>query len=117
MKKLKLIILSIWTLLSTSIITFAEEEIEQASFEWDKIEDFVIYIKFHVMDFIGRFLLPTAGAIIVIMIIWGGFKYIQGDPENGKKILTAAIIGLVIIVLSFLIINLINSIVSGSFLT
>jgi len=53
----------------------------------------------------NNFLLPVAGAIIVIMIIWGGLQYVQGNAEGGKKTLTAAIIGLIIIALASLIIQ------------
>ena len=75
---------------------------------------FINYINDHVINLLSDFLLPIASVIVVGMIIWGGFKYIQGDAENGKKTITAAIIGLVIIALSSLIINSVNNIISGN---
>ena len=48
-------------------------------------------------------LLILVGGIVVIMVIWSGIKYMTTDAEAGKKSLTAAIIGLVIIVLSVII--------------
>jgi len=77
------------------------------------IDQFIAYIKDHVAIFLSDFLLPVAGAIIVLMIIWGGFQYIQGNPEAGKKTLTAAIIGLVIVVISFLIVNEIVNVIGS----
>jgi len=57
--------------------------------------------------------LAFAGIILFIMLISGGFKYITagGDPkgiEGAKKTLTYAIGGIVLIVLSFLILQFIK---------
>jgi hypothetical protein len=56
---------------------------------------------------IKNILLPVVGIITVVFIIIGGFRYItaRGDEEaaaSGKKILTNAIIGLVIVILSYI---------------
>jgi len=56
---------------------------------------------------------PAAGAILLAMLIWGGFDYITsfGDPkkaEMGKNKITSAIIGIVVIVLSYWIVQLID---------
>jgi len=59
----------------------------------------------YLLDVGNNFLLPLAGTIIVVMIIWGGLQYVQGNAEGGKKTLLAAIIGLVIIVIASLIIQ------------
>jgi len=48
----------------------------------------------------GEALLPISGAIILIFLIWGGIQYMN-NPEAGKKTLIGAIIGLVIVALSY----------------
>ena len=119
MKKLKPIVLSAWALLSTSATVFAQSAAPAATgttFTWDKLNQFIQYINYSVTSLLSDFLLPIASVIVVGMIIWGGFKYIQGDAENGKKTITAAIIGLVIIALSSLIINSVNNIIRGDFI-
>lgn len=57
-------------------------------------------------------LLVWAGALCVLIIIWGGIQYITGGvkgAETGKKTITAAIVGLVIIALSGIIIYAVNN--------
>lgn len=59
--------------------------------------------------------LVFAGLVALILIIYSGIRYIssRGDPtkvEGAKKTLTYAIIGLVVIFLSFFIVNLISQI-------
>lgn len=58
-------------------------------------------------------ILGLAGIILFIMLLSGGFKYITagGDPkgmEGAKKTLTYAIGGIVVVALSYLILNLIQ---------
>ena len=53
-----------------------------------------------------------AGTVAVFMLIFGGLRLISsgGDPkttETGKKTLTYAVLGLIVVFLSFLILNLI----------
>ena len=67
------------------------------------------------MDLIGRvvkLLLLFSGAIAVVFIIIGGYWYVisggnEETAEKGKKTLINAIIGIVVIVLSYAIINVI----------
>jgi Type IV secretion system pilin len=59
--------------------------------------------------------LGFAGIVLFILLIVGGFKYITsgGDPkaiEGAKKTLTSAILGLVLILVSYLILVLISAI-------
>lgn len=66
------------------------------------------------VSLINRVLLPFAATIAVIFIIIGGYQYIfSGASEElaakGKKTLVNAIIGLVIIILSFTIISVISN--------
>ena len=56
----------------------------------------------------GTYLLPAAGAICVVVIIYGGIQYITGGDkgaETGKKTIIAAIIGLIIVSLAYAIIR------------
>lgn len=63
--------------------------------------------------------LAVAGLIAVLFLIIGGFRYItsagnEETAENAKKIITNAIIGIVIIILSFVIVRVIsNALVSN----
>jgi hypothetical protein len=58
-------------------------------------------------------MLRLAGVVAVIMVFWGGFKYItaQGNPDNAKGARTTiinAMIGLVIVILSTAIVSFIG---------
>jgi hypothetical protein len=69
--------------------------------------------------FIIRILLYLAGMIAVLFVIIGGYQYItssgnEEQAEKGRKTLVNAIIGIVIIVLSYVIINVIVNLVSGT---
>lgn len=60
------------------------------------------------------------GAIAVIYLIYGGFMYITsaGDnekAEQGKRTLTFAIIGIILIALSFIIVGWVMSALGGTF--
>ena len=57
-------------------------------------------------------LLTAASAIVIIMIIIGGIQYITGQAEAGKKTIIAALIGTVIIVLSYPIITVVINLLS-----
>lgn len=65
-------------------------------------------------------LLSVAGLIAVLFIIIGGFQYITSGgneelAERGKKNLQNAIIGVVIIILSFVIVRVISNTLSGTY--
>src|SRR3989338_6683642 len=58
--------------------------------------------------------LAVAGLIAVLFLIIGGFRYItsagnEETAEQAKKIITNAIIGIVVIILSFVIVRVISS--------
>lgn len=62
--------------------------------------------------------LTFAGAIAVVFVIIGGFMYItasgnEEQAEKGKKTLINAIIGVVIIIMAYVIINVITNLVSS----
>lgn len=50
--------------------------------------------------------LGVASFIITLMIVIGGFQYLMGQKDAGKKTLTAAVIGLAIILLSSVAVSL-----------
>jgi prepilin signal peptidase PulO-like enzyme (type II secretory pathway) len=65
-----------------------------------------------------QLMLLFAGAIAVVFVIIGGYWYItsagnEETAEKGQKTLTNAIIGIVIIVLSYAIITVISNLVSS----
>jgi|WetSurMetagenome_2_1015567.scaffolds.fasta_scaffold591024_1 hypothetical protein len=62
-----------------------------------------------ILTFVIQALLGLAGTLSMLFIIVGGFQYItsgmnEKQAESGKKTLTNAIIGLVIVVLSYTIV-------------
>lgn len=65
-------------------------------------------------------LLAIAGLVAVIFLIIGGFRYItaggnEETAESGKRTILNAIIGIVIIILSFVIVRVIsNALIGGS---
>jgi len=73
--------------------------------------------------FIVQVLLFVAGGIAVLFVIIGGFQYITsaGNTEGatrGKKTVINSIIGIVIIILSYLIISVIvDTLLGGAFFT
>jgi len=65
-------------------------------------------------------LLSVAGLLAVLFIIIGGFQYITSGgneelAERGKRNLQNAIIGVVIIILSFVIVRVISNTISGTY--
>jgi hypothetical protein len=65
---------------------------------------------------ITRFLLGFAGVVAILFIIYGGFRYItaggnEDAAESGKHILTNAIIGFAIILLSWVILIVIENVI------
>ncbi len=68
---------------------------------------------------IEKILLPIVGIISILFIIIGGFQFItshgnEEQAEAGKKTLTNAIIGLVIVILSYIIVAVIINALNGS---
>ncbi len=68
---------------------------------------------------IVRLLLLFAGGIAVLFIIIGGYQYLtsagnEEQAESGKKTLINALIGIVIIVLAYVIVNVVVSLVTNS---
>ncbi len=66
-----------------------------------------------------NYMLAFAGLIAVIFLIWGGFQYItaggnEETAEKGKGTVVNAIIGLVIIGLSYVIVNVVIGLIKSN---
>lgn len=64
------------------------------------------------------YILPLVGTLFIIMVIIGGILYItsrgnQQQAERAKKTLTAAIIGLLIVTLSYTLIAIFAKVIGG----
>ncbi len=63
--------------------------------------------------------LSLAGLVAILFVIYGGYRYLtaggnEDSAEAGKKIITNAIIGLAVIIMSWVILQIIqNALVSG----
>lgn len=72
----------------------------------------------HILANVVQILLVVAGLLAVGFIIWGGVQFImsQGQPERikkGKDTIANAIVGLVLVILSFLIVGFIANAFTG----
>jgi hypothetical protein len=70
------------------------------------------------LTYLIRLVLTIVGLVAIVFIMLGGFQYItaRGDEEKasaGKKTLTNAIIGLVIVILSYMIVAVIMNALQG----
>lgn len=73
-----------------------------------------------VLQLIVRGLLYIAGGLAVIYLIWSGFQYMTaaGDPEKAQKARSSiiyAIVGIIVIMLSFVIVNVVANTLRGGF--
>ncbi len=71
-----------------------------------KIDGFIDYVYTEVMRLAPWF--------VVISIIIAGYLYMTGNREAGKKALVAAVVGIVIIVLSAVMVMVLNSELSSA---
>lgn len=64
------------------------------------------------VTYLIEFLLQIAGLIAVLFIVYGGFKYVTGglieDKESGKKAVIHAIIGLLVALSAWIVVNFIQ---------
>jgi len=70
-----------------------------------------------VLQRVVNFILGIAGGIAVIYLIWAGIQYITGGAKGAqaaKDAIVNAIIGVVVILLSYVIVNAVIAAVSGS---
>jgi len=65
-----------------------------------------------------RIVFVLAGVIAVVYLVWGGYQYITSGggegAENGKKTIVNAVIGLIIIIAAFAIVNFVWSWLTGT---
>jgi len=76
------------------------------------IDQIITYLINKINDVSG-FFFELFGAIVLLMIVIGGIQYLTGNAESGKKTITAAIIGTVIVILAAVIVNTAGGILSG----
>jgi len=67
---------------------------------------------------VNVFLIPVAGVILLLVFIWAGFDFMmsEGNPEkikSAKAKITTGIIGLVLLIGSFLIVKIIELILGS----
>lgn len=64
------------------------------------------------VTYLIQFLLGLAGLVAVLFVVYGGFKYVVGgvseDKEAGKKIITHALLGLLVALSAWIVINFIQ---------
>lgn len=70
------------------------------------------------LTFIINFILGFVGTIAVLMLIWGGFRYLTSSgksdaTKDAKNTIVYAIIGIVIILLSYAIVNTLTGSLAG----
>ncbi len=70
------------------------------------------------LTFIINFILGFVGTIAVLMLIWGGFRYLTSSgksdaTKDAKNTIVYAIIGIVIILLSYAIVNTLTTSLAG----
>ncbi|OGK22034.1 hypothetical protein A3C23_03040 [Candidatus Roizmanbacteria bacterium RIFCSPHIGHO2_02_FULL_37_13b] len=68
-----------------------------------------------VISIVLKFLIPFAGILLFVYLVWGGFTLLtsQGEPEkigSGKKKITYAIFGFILLVFSYLLVGIISRI-------
>ena len=95
----------------------------------DSVKVYNLQTRFSSSDTLGTiisvaytYLIPLAGTGFLLGLIWGGFQYLTsaGDPkktEKAKGIITAAVIGFIIVITAFVISQIINQVftLGGSF--
>lgn len=71
-----------------------------------------LYMMPFFITYLIQFLLSLAGLIAVLFVVYGGFKYTIGgiteDKESGKKVIKNALMGLIIALSSWMVINFIQ---------
>lgn len=79
-------------------------------FYWEDL----IAFGFHLI----QYLLELAAILAVILLMYGGFQYVFGaatdDKESGKKTVTNTLIGLVVILIAWIIIDVFVTLITAS---
>lgn len=66
-----------------------------------------------VSKIVNTFLIPLAGIILFIVLLWGGYSFItsRGNPEKVKSArakITTGLIGFILLIVSYLIVRLLS---------
>jgi hypothetical protein len=71
-----------------------------------------LYMIPYFVTYIIQYLLGIAGLIAVLFMVYGGFTYVTGgiseDKETGKKVIMHALIGLIISLSAWIIVNFVQ---------
>lgn len=64
---------------------------------------------------VNTFLIPLAGIILFLVLIWGGYDFIisRGNPEKVKSArakITTGLIGFILLIVSYLIVRLLSEV-------
>jgi hypothetical protein len=54
-----------------------------------------------------------AGAIAVLMIVWGGIQYMAFGADQGKKTITNGLTGLAIIILAYVLVKVVTNLLGA----
>lgn len=69
------------------------------------------------ITYIIQFLLGIAGILAVLFVVFGGLKYVLGglteDKESGKKIITHALVGLLVALSAWIVVNLVQVVLTS----
>ncbi|MFC1750525.1 hypothetical protein ACFL2V_17155, partial [Pseudomonadota bacterium] len=69
------------------------------------------------ITYIANFLLALIGLVVVLFIVLGGYYYIYGglteQKEKGKKTIANALLGMVVAILSWVIVNVVISAITS----
>lgn len=68
-----------------------------------------------IVNIIVLFIYPLAGVLLFLYLVWGGYDFLlsRGNPEKikaGQGKMTAAIVGFVLLIMSYLLVKLIANI-------
>jgi amino acid transporter len=109
MKKNTVLIIVTVLLLALPVIVFAQQIIpnNDTTLPGNPNSTFTSVLSFYIRVILGIF-----GLLSVAFLIYGGFQYMtaagnEERAENGKKTIQNAIIGLVIVILSFVIVTVV----------
>lgn len=72
-----------------------------------------------IINILVGYLFPTAGLLLLIYLLFGGYQWMfsKGDPnalQKAKEIITKALIGFVIVFVSFWIVQLVGVLLFGT---
>lgn len=88
---------------------FYEEKIKTGKFHWEDIA-------FLLLHWIQQ-LIILSGAVAVVLLMYGGFQYVFGsiieDKESGKNTIRNTLLGFVVVISSYMIVDYVISFVTS----